>query len=103
MEKPKIVSEPTAETKKMAEDWQKKDQKRKDSIMVKQYEKAKIEKAKEMENRKTNQEIADIIEFQEWCKNQGIEPTKRQAGKHREEFENYLSSLEKDAQLKKTA
>jgi len=91
MEKSKIIMEPTAETKKIAEDWQKKEQKRKNPADVfKQRGKTKAEEPKETERKKTNQEIADMPEFREWCENQKIEPTKRQAGKHREEFENYL-------------
>lgn len=103
MEEPRVVANPTAETKKIAETWRANDLKRRTGLAAKQHEKRKAEKANEIKNRKTNQEIVDMAEFQEWCEEHGIEPTKRQAGKHREEFENYLSSTKEGTQLKKVA
>ena len=41
---------------------------------------------------KTNQEIADDNFFHEWCASQEIEPTKRQASRHREKFLEWLES-----------
>lgn len=103
MEKPRIISMPTAETKKGAATWQKKEQKRQAAIAATKWHEEKSKKAEIMKDKKTNQEIADMPEFQSWCKKQGTEPTKRQAAKYREEFETYLSSLEENSQLEKAA
>lgn len=97
MERAKIVSGPTPETKKIVEDWRKAGQKRREAVDARLHDSqkkksfGKIEKA---ESGKTNREIADTMEFQNWCREHGLEPTKRQASQHREEFEKYLASLE---------
>lgn len=39
----------------------------------------------------TNAEVADLKDFKDFCAQMGIVPTKRQAGKRREEFIRWLN------------
>jgi len=90
----KIVNEPTLTTKKAAEKWQAQDQKRKEMVEAKRiktdFEALRKKREEEMAGRRSNAEIASMSEFQGWCLEKGIKPTKRAASKHREEFEVWM-------------
>jgi len=105
----KIVNEPTATTKKVAEKWQAQNQKRKEIVKAKRakidVEARRKKREEEMAGRKSNAEIAAMSEFQSWCQENGIKPTKRAASKHREEFEAWMEqvSVDSDKDMKEAA
>ena len=109
MENARIVSEPTKETIAAAEKWQKEQADKKaaqeslKSEATQKREPMKIIKREPLKIIKkediiTNQQLADMPEFQAWCTEKNIEASKRQAGKHREEFEKYLKAKESEAE-----
>ena len=105
----KIVNEPTATTKKVAEKWQDQNQKRKEIVKAKRakidVEARRKKREEEMAGRKTNAEIATMSEFRSWCQENGIKPTKRAASKHREEFEVWMEqvAVDSDKDMKEAA
>lgn len=112
------MAQPTRKTEKIAKDWQEKERNRRGRIEEKERKRAEQKQAEmkaktepiDSEERPeekgsesktlTNQEIADTLEFQEWCRDRGIEPTRRQAAKNRGE---YLQSLELEENTQKKA